>query len=308
MAHVKDYDSKLFRLVDMLKKFHENETPTTKELSLEYNVSTKTITRDLAQLERILPIEKHGHKWGVARGHTLDKTRSYEEELVLDILGGISSGLGKKFGSISHTLFSKLQNEHQNPIYSKIEIEDIHDKLDMINDLQHAITQQHIVRFLHNRKERLIKPYKITTFEGYWYLYGEEVVEGKLKTFYLKEMTDFQLTQDTFTPQTHAMDILKNAINIWFQPNSKPFEVHLLVKSSVAKYFYRRPLSATQRIVKTYENGDIELVVTATSEAEIIYELKKWLPQMMVLEPRWLIPKMLDISQTFIAHQTDASI
>jgi predicted DNA-binding transcriptional regulator YafY len=303
MSNSKNYDKKLFRLVDMLRRFHDGERIGIKALSEEYSVSAKTISRDLKQLEGIIPIEKIGQKWQMQVGFALDKNRSYEEILALDILDGIAKGLGKNFGTVSHTLLSKLQNEHDNPIYSKIEIEDIYDKVETINALQRAIKQHRVATFIYKGKERFVEPYKITTFEGFWYLYGQEQKDQKLKTYYLKDIDTLTLREDTFKPEQRALDILRHAINVWFEPNTQPFEVKLIANTSVAKYFDRRPLSASQIVTRRFEDGSVELTLYATSSQEIIYEIKKWLPELIVVEPDWLVHKMISITQTFLSKQ-----
>lgn len=226
-----DYDKILFRLNSIWQRLREGEVLSVKDLAEEFNVSTKTIQRDFNErLIQKLPIEKNGHKWKVKDGHSIDKNLSFEEDLVLDVLKGLASSMGTSFGSKANNLFSKLQNSHDNPIYSKIEIEDISDKTDLIKDLQEAIVNFKQVEFSINSKYRFVEPYKITTFDGYWYLYGKDLLDDRLKTFYIKNIVNFSLTDKTFTKNIEALKKLDSAINIWFEPNSKLFEVRLLVK------------------------------------------------------------------------------
>jgi len=44
---VKEYDKILFRLTDILTKLSNGETPSLQELAHEYNVSVRTLQRDI---------------------------------------------------------------------------------------------------------------------------------------------------------------------------------------------------------------------------------------------------------------------
>lgn len=304
-----DYDKILYRLNSIWQRLREGEVLSVKELADDFNVSTKTIQRDFNErLIHKLPIEKQGHKWKVKKGYSLDKNLSFEEDLVLDILKELASSIGTSFGSKANSLFSKLQNSHDNPIYSKIEIEDISDKTNLIKELQEAIKNLLQIEFTYKNKGRLVEPIKITTFEGFWYLYGKDIIEDKLKTFYIKNITKLTLTNKKRKKESTPIQKLENAINVWFEPNNKNFEVRLLASSEIAKYFKRRPLSKSQVIVKENKDQSIELLVTATSEMELIYEIKKWQPNLLVIEPQSLAKKILEINRKHYEKQVQLII
>ncbi len=304
-----DYDKILYRLNSIWQRLREGEVLSVKDLAQEFNVSTKTIQRDFNErLIHKLPIEKQGHKWKVKDGHSLDKNLSFEENLVLDILKELSFSMGESFASRTSSLFSKLQNSHDNPIYSKIEIEDILDKTDLIKDLQVAINNLVQIEFNYKDKYRFVEPIKITTFEGFWYLYGKDLLEDKLKTFYIKDIKKLSLSNKKFQKNNVYIEKLENAINIWFEPNKESFEVRLLASKEIAKYFKRRPLCKSQIIVKENLDKSVEILLYATSENELIYELKKWQPSLIVLEPKSLAKKMLDISRKYYDEQIELMI
>lgn len=304
-----DYDKILYRLNSIWQRLREGETLSVKDLALEFNVSTKTIQRDFNErLIHKLPIEKIGHKWRVISGHSIDKNLSFEEDLVLDVLKELASSMGDTFSNKANSLFSKLQNSHDNPIFSKIEIEDISDKTVLIKQLQEAIINSSQVEFSFKNKYRFVEPYKITTFEGYWYLYGKDLLEDKLKTFYIKEIEKINLTNTKFQKEPKALRALETAINIWFEPTSKPFEVRLIASKEISKYFKRRPLSKTQTIIKQNDDESIEFLVMATSKQEILYELKKWQPYLLVVEPKALAKEILELNRQFFDKQVQLLI
>jgi predicted DNA-binding transcriptional regulator YafY len=308
MGQIHDYDKILTRLTIILQRLYEGEVLSVQELASEFNVSTKTIQRDFNQRLIRFPIEKQGSKWKMQLGHSLTKERTPEEALVLEMLGNIAEGIGSEFGVKAKSLFSKLQNNTKNPIYSKTIIEDISDKLGHFHIIEQAIMENKMVRFHYNNKLRHVHPYKIVSFEGYWYLYGEEFMESKLKTYYFKGIDHLEITPESFIPSDTTYRILERAINAWFEPDKEPFEVTLKASPEIAKYFHRRPLASTQRILKTYEDGSMEIEVFATSEREIMQEVKKWMPDLIIISPKPLALKAKSLADSFLNRQIEELI
>lgn len=305
MSNIHDYDKILTRLTIILQRLYEGDVLSVTDLALEFNVSTKTIQRDFNERLIRFQIEKEGRKWQMRSGYKLTKERTPEEVLVIEMLENIAQSIGAGFGSKAKLLFSKLQNHTKNPIYSKTIIEDLSDKLELFHLLEEAITAHSIVSFGYNGKMRSVNPYKIVSFEGYWYLYGEERLENKLKTYYFKQIEDLKVTADTFEPEEKSYRILERAINAWFEPNKEPFEVIINASPEIAKYFHRRPLASTQRIVKIYEDGSMDIAVLSTSDTEILHEIKKWMPQLIIVSPKALALKAKGIADTFLSRQIE---
>ncbi|MEN8303736.1 MAG: WYL domain-containing protein [Campylobacterota bacterium] len=303
MSKLHDYDKILTRLTIILQRLYEGDRLSVSELAEEFNVSSKTIQRDFNERLYRFPIEKEGRKWKMQEGFHLTKERTPEESLVIEMLENIAEGIGAGFGSKAKMLFSKLQNQSENPILSKTIIEDLSDKLTLFNQLEEAITKHSVVVFNYNEKLRHVKPYKIVSFEGYWYLYGEEILENKLKTYYFKDIDHFKINHDSFTPNKEVYNILERAINAWFEPNKKPFEVIIHVSSAIAKYFHRRPLSSTQRIEKIYDDESMDIVLLATSDREILHEVKKWMPDLIIISPKPLAIQAKEVADKFLDRQ-----
>lgn len=305
MSQLHDYDKILTRLTIILQRLYEGDSLSVAELAEEFNVSTKTIQRDFNERLIRFPVEKQGRKWRMQSGYKLTKERTPEETLVIEMLENIAQSIGAGFGTKAKHLFSKLQNHTKNPIHSKTIIEDLSDNLELFHQLEEAIGNYSIIMFNYNKKLRHVKPYKIVSFEGYWYLYGEELLEKKLKTYYFKDISHFKLTDEHFQPQNHAYRILDRAINAWFEPNKEPFEVVINASPAIAKYFHRRPLSNTQRIEKIYEDESMDIALLVTSDREILHEIKKWMPDLIIISPKPLAIKAKEIADAFLNRQIE---
>jgi len=202
------------------------------------------------------------------------------------MLGNIAQSIGSDFGSKTRTLFSKLQNAHVSPLYSKTIIEDISGHIDLFRKLEDAISSLRIV-----------------SFQGYWYLFGEELLQSALKTFYFKDIGSLNISDETFEMRDDAVKALDNALNVWFEPDKEPFEVLLRASPVIAKYFSRRPLSRTQRIVKTHDDGSIDITLLVTSDNELLHEVKQWMPELTILGPKHLALKAKSIAEVFLESQ-----
>jgi predicted DNA-binding transcriptional regulator YafY len=290
MAYKHDYDKALTRLRIILQRLNDGEFLGVKELAQDFGVSTRTIQRDFNEkLVASYPIYQENKKWKMQDGFKIEKIRDIEDKIVLDIIEKITDGIGGNFGNRSKRLLTKLKNDEQNPIYTKLNIEDISDKLGDVVLLESAIKQKCEItcQYIYNngRYETTIKPLKIVNYEGFWYLVA--LRKDEIRKYYLKELSNIKLTDTIFELNTKIDELLNNSISIWFSQYNDPFEVKLFAKKGASKYFQRRPLP-TQSTLSLNEDGTMEFIVKITNEMEILPIVKYWIPHLYILEPKWL--------------------
>ena len=290
MAYKHDYDKALTRLRVILQRLNDGEALGVKELAEDFGVSTRTIQRDFNEkLVSSYPIFQENKKWKMQDGFKIEKIRDIEDKIVLDIIEKITDGIGGNFASKSKKLLSKIKNDEHSPIYAKLNIEDVSDKLDEINLLENAIKSKSEIKCQYvydkGRYDTTIKPLKIVNYEGFWYLVALQKDEAK--KYYLKELSNITLTNTTFTIDTKIDELLNNSISIWFNQHTEPFEVKLFATKGATKYFQRRPLP-TQIITSLNNDDTMEFVVKITHEMEILPIIKYWIPHLHIVEPTWL--------------------
>jgi len=290
MAYKHDYDKALTRLRVILQRLNDGEALGVKELADEFGVSTRTIQRDFNEkLVSSYPIYQENKKWKMQDGFKIEKIRDIDDKIILDIIEKITDGIGGNFASKAHKLLGKIKNEEQSPIYTKLNIEDISDKINEINLLETAIKEKRECEcqyaYEKGRYTTKVQPLKIVNYEGFWYLVA--LRDEEVRKYYLKELSNIKLTNEIFTVDTQIDQLLKNSISIWFNQYQEPFEVKLFANKWATKYFQRRPLP-TQSIESLNEDGTMEFVVKITNEMEILPLIKYWIPNLHVLEPIWL--------------------
>ena len=295
MAYKYNYDKILTRLTNILARLNDGEALSVKELAEEFNVSSKTLQRDFNERLSAFPIYQDKRKWKMQDGFKVEKTKSIEEQLVLDIMEKMTESIGGKFATTSHKLLSKIKNEDFNPIYTKLNIEDISDRFDDIQLIEKAIKNKTELECSYeNDREGIfratIQPLKIVNYEGFWYLVAFR--DAYVQKYYIKTLSNIQTTVKTFTVDEDIEELLENSINIWFKSDIEPFEVKIYADKVATKYFKRRALP-TQIIETLSQDGTMEFVVTITDEMEIIPIIKYWIPHLRVIEPMW-ISEMID--------------
>ena len=289
MPYKHDYDKILTRLVTILSRLNDGEALSIKELSEEFSVSTRTIQRDFNERLTSFPIYQENKKWKMREGFRLEKSTSIEDAVILDIMEGLIDANAGKFSTKAKKLLSKLKNQETNPIYTKLNIEDISDKLAEFQLLDIAIKDGCLLAcdyaFEDLKKSLKLKPLKIANYEGFWYLLAIDTKDERLKKYYLKSISTIQISDETFHHDKALDTKLENALSVWFDEKVTPFEVKLSIAAKIAKYFQRKPLSKSQKILNTHEDGSLELSIMITHEMEIIPLVKYWMPYVKVISP-----------------------
>jgi len=289
MAYRHDYDTILTRLTIILSRLNDGEALSVKALAEEFNVSDRTIQRDFNERLISFPVYQDKKKWKMQDGFRLEKSTSVEDAVVLDIMQKLIEGAGNTFSAKANKLLSKIKNDSYNPIYAKLDMEDIGDKLKEVQELELAITKKKQIKCRYDfegySKELDLKPLKIANYEGFWYLIALDSRNDILKKYYLKNIKNIQLSDETFKSTDKLNNLLDNSISIWFDQNVEPYRVILHISSEVAKYFKRKPISKSQITESLYEDGSMDVSVEITSEMEIIPFVKYWVPHIKILEP-----------------------
>ncbi len=289
MAYKHDYDTILTRLTIILSRLYDGEALSVKELAKEFNVSDRTIQRDFNERLISFPVYQDKKKWKMQEGFRLEKSTSVEDTVVLDIMQKLMEGAGNRFFNKANKLLSKIKNESLNPIYAKLDMEDIGDKLTEVQELEIAIRDKKQIKCQYDfegyNKELNLKPLKIANYEGFWYLIALDSRNNILKKYYLKNIKQIQVINETFQSTAELDRLLDNSISVWFDKEVEPYKVVLQVSSDVAKYFMRKPISKSQITESLYTDGSMEMSVEITNDMEIIPFIKYWMPHIKVLEP-----------------------
>ena len=289
----------------ILERLNNGEILSITELAKEWNTTTKTVQRDFEKLSE--------GSYGIIRASdgkrfTLSKKyyTSKGTNTAIKMLDSLSSDIGGEFYTKAQGALRKLQKQIESPFYTRIDVEDISNKLDIIESLEVAIENQSIITFDYSKSQdqgnnktyKDVKPYKIIIFDGFWYLLGQ-YKEYFIK-FYLKSIKNVNISEAHFVKNKIILNRMEKAVDIWFDPIAEPFDVTLLLDSSAIVYFERKPVKG--QYLKKNMDGTAELTISVTHKAEIFSILRKWLPQIRVIEPFSLQKEFEDMLKVYLTE------
>jgi len=288
---------------EILERLGNGEILSITELAREWGELTKTVQRDFKKLL--------DGNYGIIRAtdgkrFTLiqKQTTSKSAETAIKMLDSLSADIGGEFYTKAQAALHKLQRYIDSPFYTRIDVENISDKLDLVEDLEYAISKQKTIAFSYKRWHKPdeiktyenVKPYKIIIFDGFWYLLTQ--YKDYYIKFYLKEIRELKILDKTFDKDEKVLDRMDKALDIWFDPTVEPFDVTLLLDSDAIVYFERKPIKG--QYLKKNSDGTAELTVSITSKKEIFAILKKWLPQIRIIEPFELQEEFEEILESYL--------
>ncbi len=201
-------ESRLFRIVYYLL---QNGKATASELAQEFDVSIRTIYRDIDSISSAgIPIyATQGKRGGISilKNYTLDKSllSEQEQEQILTALQGIIATTEKK----PNTLLTKLSGLFQIKSTNWIEV-DFSDwvhrapQQDTFNIIKEAIFQKKVISFCYfngkgNKEKRNILPIRLVFKSKSWYLYSFCLLRNDYRFFKLTRIKELKMLSETFT-------------------------------------------------------------------------------------------------------------
>ena len=277
-------------ILELLNKGYDLSTPNLVE---RLGVSKKIIQTDFK--DYILPLfiddkiyYDYSSKTYKAKNNFLTKTLFSSDELaIIAILKNKSKDkysdedLSLKVDS----LFLKFEDELTNKLYQTNSIEKIDNFKNEIIQIKNAVETKSIIKCLYNKKNREIYPLKILNLEGFWYLIVFEPIDNKIKTFHLYTIKNIEILNTHFSFDEEKIKTFDNAISAYFKPENEPMIVQLFIDSKVSRYFQRKPLNKTQRVLKVYDDESCDIELTITDYMEIIPTIQRYIPYVGVIEP-----------------------
>lgn len=293
-----DYETKMARMRKILTSLHNPENNgviCAKELAKEFNVSLRTLRRDVEKMG-----VEYGYKQDKIYFHGHYTTKDNEElSMAFLLLKSFAYSMGGttkiQMLSLLESLESKSQPKQSTDVFfTRSNLEEITLETKSILLLQKAI-KEHIIISFHFLQEfskgatthtqREVLPLKILNFNGEWYLLGLE--SNIMKKFYLNNITDIKEVKQGQSVSEEVLGQLDNALNAWFVPEAKPFMVRLWIDSKVAKYFKRKKISLNQHLDEN-KDGSLDITLHITDFMEIAPLVLMWIPNVVVLEPQGL--------------------
>lgn len=280
----------------IIRKLLDKEKVSIKNLVQEFSVSERTILRDLTEKIPLIISKKISKKNGFYFLDRQDNQDKNNDDVIISLLLEEAKNQGKSFYEDALEFFKKVkENIKINTLYKQSNNENIENSMELILSLLNHIDNEDFLSCEYNGKKRSILPIKIVNFDGFWYLILKDLDKKIVTKYHLKSIKSIEkITKREFRKpcKLNLNTKLENGINAFFDVNSDFFPVILHIEKEVAKYFIRKPLSKTQRILKSYDDNSIDIEIYITNEMEIIPTIQKYMPFVKVVEPEFIFKKI----------------
>lgn len=275
-------DNKLAeRLVQLLTKLIQGQVLEPEQLMNEFDVSRKTIDRDLK--ERLGSVTRTERQQG--------KVVYVLDDMALSVL---STEDIKRFATLSgiHALYPSLNQEflkdyltqtsQNNLLVKGYEYEDWRQYKDVFYVLNDAVAKRLCVNFHYkNKAYEQVKPYQLLNMRGLWYL--SAVDNTKLKNFCLSKIEFLSPQKVGYEPDIAIEQQLKNETTLWYGEEKQQIVLH--VDKSVADHFSRRSILPNQRILSELKDGCLLIETLVVNDMQIMPLVRYWLPHIRIISP-----------------------
>jgi predicted DNA-binding transcriptional regulator YafY len=306
---IKQYDSKIFRLMYILNKLDSGSKVLTKDIAQEFNISTRTAQRDLELLNMaqfpLMSVEKGEHAF--QQGFSLKKMMlTHEQASLLAFLGEIAQSLGMKFEESFKDIVNKvISPECDLPYYAKIPEGVKLKKYPFLKDVEQAIGECRKVElyYLMDGKEKWLKidPLKVAFFDGFWYLVSRVGGRDWILKLRLDKIKSFTPTKEFFKIPASVKSMLEQSVNVWFS-EKRDKKIILKVDKEVAHFFKQKKYFPMQKIKKVQKNGSLIVECKACQYEEVMPTIMHWIPYIRVVKPEQLHTEIEQKLKHYIKH------
>lgn len=296
---------KIERLLGILTVLLKNETITAPELAEKFEVSRRTINRDIEDLCMagipLVTIQGFGGGIRIADGYKIDKTLFTTKEMQA-ILAGLKSLDSVSGNNQYNQLLDKIYNGSSKELNENISDASGHIIIDLasyykgslapkIELLRDAIENAKLVEFEYysnaGESNRVIEPYFIVFQWSSWYVWGYCKKRLDYRLFKLNRILNLQLSDESFVKKnipSFQMDIEK------IYPNN----IHLIAEFEA---------SVKWRLIEEYgidsftenKNGKLLFEVDFANEDHMLSWILGFGDKVVILEPKEIKEKYLAI-------------
>ena len=299
----KSYDKALFRLTKILELLFDDARPTIPELAIEFNVTERTIQKDVYERLESFGVSKNSNG-ELCFEYEIDIKKSFlrvEEIFFISLSLSQLEDIDDQHQELAKGVFRKiLKKELYNPYFIKPELfQPIDNDEKMMETLKEAITNRQAIGISFNGKPLKLFPYKIASFEGIWYLLADDVYEDKLKNYMISRIEDISILDEKFNRMEELENVLNEIESAWFVEGNT-FKVIIKVYPAIAEYFTLKKHLNSQKILEKFSDGSLLIEFTVSHEEDVDNLIKSWLPHIEVISPPSFKERILKELQLYI--------
>jgi predicted DNA-binding transcriptional regulator YafY len=282
--------SSLYRTIEILKRLNEGKRLCITGLAEEYEVSDRTVRRDFELIRELFGdfMSKEGECYRAYEKVLLDKVLHATDLMTLANIVNLF-GITQKQSLISDKTQALIDKSMSVYDFKSRPFESMQN-LDVVKKLEHAIKFRKVikVRYRTERSTSQIRfsPYKILFLNENFYVVGINNSNNSVEYRRITMIEEVTYTNKNFFIDRDIERFLKHLQTPWASYGKEEICVKLRVAVSIRRFFMKKKYLPSQKIVHTFDNGDIEIHYTITNPREIEELIIKWLPKVEILSPR----------------------
>jgi len=282
--------SSLYRTIEILKHLNEGKKLCVTRLAQEYEVSDRTIRRDFELIKELFGdfMSKEGECYQAYKKVLLEEVLSATDLMTLANIVNLF-GVTKKESLISDKTKALVEKSMSVYEFKSRPFEGVKN-YEVVKKLEHAIKFHKVIRIRY-RTERAIgesnfHAYKILFLNENFYMVGENISKNNFEFRRVSMIEEVEYKSKTFMPHSDIEAFIKNIQTPWASFGKAETIVMLRVNKSIRRYFILKKYLPSQKINKTYENGDILIQYSISNIREIEELIIKWLPRIEIISPQ----------------------
>lgn len=266
----------LQRLIQIIHLLYRGEKLKISQLAKKFQVSTKTIQRDLKERLKSPLLIKEGHNFFLS-----PKARENSDDFILDFLYNLAPHYGDEFSYRLMQILSKYQAIKNDRLFLTLQTPTLTDKLSEILSIQNAISKQVQIKLLYKNTPLLkLSPVKIQAINGIWYLFA---LQDERKLFLnIQDISEVKLERKRFFISS---DVQRRFEADFF--DTPKILVSLFVYPQIAQEFQNKKFAQHQKVIQDKE-GNLIVEFLSNNLEGIEQEVLKYIPNVAVLEPQEL--------------------
>ena len=285
---MQDSDKILSRLIGILKKLSNNEKPRVKELASYFNVTQRTIQRDLYQRLLYFPIEKNNHsQLQFINGFTIEQSVLDNDEMLFTYLTLCKvKDENPHFEEKIHKILKKLlkpQNKNSELFSNKVSNDSI--SIEVIDKIEDAILHNRVLFIECAENTITFKPYKLIENKKRFLMMGEDCEDKKIKSINLQKIKNVHIQKTKFRTKKSLEETLNNVHSSFFiAHHSKEFEA--TINKEVANYFLSTKTLPHQELLEVHDDGSLRVKFMTENDEDVESIVKQWMPHLKITKPR----------------------
>ena len=286
---MKKNQKSLIRQTTIFSRLNEGQAVNVKALAEEFGVSVRTIQKDMNErLSSTYDIVDLGHgNYAFAEGYRLKSAEDEEEKIAISLMKSLQQrAIPDMSDYINEAL--PMTKEYEEMFLFDLDFEPI-DDIGTFKVILKAIRWRVGLEFLYTKadgtqKEVTVHPYRIANFKNYWYLIAYDLLDEKIKAYYLKSISKLRTLYENFISDEETEKRLDRTCSqidtAWYREGESNV---LLRVSGDARLYLARHLPQHMAIEEERE-AYVLVRMNYSSDLEVLSLVKKWLPDIEIVD------------------------